>query len=81
MENRLGLLCITHLTNCHHHHNVFGAVFKPAVNLTFLRLQPKIKIIQKIQQGTKNEGNCKESRQRQIKQWLIMINRIIEDKE
>ena len=54
MENKLGLRYTTHLINCHRHHNGFDAVCKSTVNLTFLRLQPKI--IQKIQQVTKNEG-------------------------
>ena len=59
MENRLGLRYTTHLINCHHHQNGFYAVCKSTVNLAFLRLQPKIKRIQKIQQGTKNEGKWK----------------------
>ena len=59
----------------------FDAVFRSTVNLAFLRLQPKITRIQKIQQGTNNEGKCKEARQRQTKQWLIMLNRLPEDKE
>ena len=37
--------------------------------------------IQKIQQGTKNEGKWKEARQRQTKQWLTMLNGLPEDKE
>ena len=28
-----------------------------------------------------NEGKWKEARQRQTKQWLIMLNRLPEDKE
>ena len=80
MENRLGLHYITHLINCHHHHNGFYAVCKFTVNLDFLRLQPKITRIQKIQQDTKNEGKWKEARQNQTKKWLIMLNRLPEDK-
>ena len=53
----------------------------PLLNLAFLRVQPKITRIQKIQQGTKNEGKWKEARQRQTKQWFIMLNRLPEVKE
>ena len=81
MKNRLGLRYTTHLTNFHRHHKGFNAGCKSTVSLAFLRLQPKIKIIQKIQQGTKNEGKWKEAIQRQTKQWLIKINRLPEDKE
>ena len=56
MENRLGLSYTTHLINCHRHRNGFDAVCNSTVNLAFLRLQRKITRIQKIQQGTKNEG-------------------------
>ena len=52
---------------------------KSTVNLAFLRLQPKNKKIQKIQQGTKNEGKRKEARQRQTNQWLIMLSRLPEE--
>ena len=76
MENRLGVTYTTKLINCHRHQNGFDAVCRSTVNLAFLRLAPKITIIQKIQQGTKNEGKRKEERQRQTKQCLIMINRI-----
>ena len=81
MENRLGLSYTTHLINCHCHRNGFGAVCKSTVNISFLRLQPKITRIQKIQQVTNNEGKCKEERQFQTKQWSIMLNRLPEDKE
>ena len=81
MENRLGIRYTTQLINFHRYRNGFDAVCKSTVNLAFLRLQPKITIIHKIQQGTKNEGNWKEARQRQTKQWLIMLNRLPEDKE
>ena len=81
MENRLGLRYTTQLINCHRHQNGFDAVCKSTVNLAFLRLQPKITIIHKIQQGIKNEGKWKESRQLQTKQWFIMINQLPEDKE
>ena len=81
MENRLGLSYTTKFVNFHCHQNGFDAVCWSTVNLAFLRLQPKITRIQKIQQVTKNEGKWKEARQRQTKQWLIMINRLPEDKE
>ena len=80
MENKLGLRYTTHLNNFHCHYKGFNAVCKFTVNLAFLRLQPKIIIIQKIHQGTNNEGKWKETRQRQTKQWLIMLNRLPEDK-
>ena len=81
MENRLGLRYTTKLINCHRYRNDFDAVCRSTVNLSFLRLQPKIKRIQKIQQGKKNEGKWTEARQRKTKQWLIMLNRLPEDKE
>ena len=56
MENRLGFGYTTHLINCHCNHNGFDAVFKSTGNLSFLRFQPKITRIQKIQQVTKNES-------------------------
>ena len=80
-EDRLGLRYTTQLINCHCHQNGFDAVCKSTVNLAFLRPQPKITRIQKIQQDTKNEGKWKEARQSQTKQWLIMLNRLPEDKE
>ena len=64
MENRLGLSYTTLLINGHRHQNGFDAVFKSTVNLDFLRLEPKIKRIHKIQQGAKNEVKCKEAIQR-----------------
>ena len=81
MGNRPGLRYTTKLINCHHHQNGVDAVCWSTVNLAFLRLQDKITRIQKIQQVTKNECKCKEARQRQTKQWLIMLNRLPEDKE
>ena len=80
MKNRLGITYTTKLLNCHRHQNGVDAVCRSTVNLAFLRLAPKITRIQKIQQGTKNEGKWKEARQRQTKQLLIMINRLPEDK-
>ena len=81
MENKLGLRYTTPIINCHLHHKGFNAVCKYTVNLDSLRLQPKRSRIQKIQQGTKNEGKWKEARQLQTKQWLIMLNQLPEDKE
>ena len=81
MKKRLGLRYTTHIINCNWHHNGFDAVCKSTVNLDFLRLQPKITRIQKIQQGTSNKGKRKESRNIQTKQWLIMLKRLPEDKE
>ena len=80
MKNRLGTRYTTQLINCHCYHKGFYAVCKSTVNLAFLRLQPKITRIQKIQQGTKNEGKWKEARQHK-KKWLIMLNLLPEDKE
>ena len=59
-ENRLGLRYTTHLINFPCHKNGFDAVCKSTVNLAFLRLQHKIRIIQKIKRGNNNEGKCKE---------------------
>ena len=80
MENRLGLRYTTQLINFHCYWNGFDTVCKSTVNLAFLRLKPNITRIQKIQQGTKNEGKWKEARHRQTKQWLIILNRFPEDK-
>ena len=81
MENRLGISYTTQLINCHCHQNGVDAVCRSTVDLASLRIQPKITRIQKIQQGTKNEGKRKEARQHQTKQWLIILNRLPEDKE
>ena len=81
MENRLGLSYTTQIINCHRYRNGFDTVCRSTVNPEFLRLQLKITRIQKTQQGTKNKGKWKEARQRQTKQWLIMLNRLPEDKE
>ena len=81
MENRLGLRYTTHIINFHCHQNGFYAVRKSTINLAFFRRQPKITRIQKIQQGAKNGGKWKEAIHRQTKQWLIMLNRLPEDKE
>ena len=65
MENRLGIMYTTKLLNSHRHQNSVDAVCQSTVNRAFLRLAPKITRIQKIQQGTKNEGKWKEARKRQ----------------
>ena len=81
MENRLGLRYTTLLINCHRDTHGGNAVSRSTFNLAFRRLQPKITRIQKIQQGTKNEGQWKEARYRQVKQWLIILDRLPEEKE
>ena len=68
MERRLGLRYTTLLINFHRHTKGDNAVCRSTVNLAYKRLQPRIKKIQKIQQGTKNEGKWKEARYRQVKQ-------------
>ena len=65
MGNKIGPRYTAHLIDWHRHHKVFNAVCKPTINIAFLRLQPKIIRIQKIQQVTKNEVNWKEARQLQ----------------
>ena len=80
MENRLGLSYTTQFINFHRYRNGFDAVCSSTFNLDFFILQPKITIIQRIQKVTKNECKWKESRHRQTKQWLIMLNRLPEDK-
>ena len=81
MENRLGITYTTKILNFHCHQKGVDAVCRSTLNLAFLIIAPKITRIQKIQQGTKNEGKWKEARQRQTKKWLIMLNRLTEDKE
>ena len=81
MQKLLGLHYTTLLINFHFHTHGDNVVRNYTVNLAFSRIQPKIIINQKIQQGTKNEGNWKEARYRQVKQWLIMLNRLPEEKE
>ena len=80
MERRLGLRYTTLLINCHRYTNGDNAVFRSTDYLAYKRLQPRITKIQKIQQGTKNEGKWKEAGYRQVKQWLIMLNRLPEEK-
>ena len=62
MYNRLGLCYTTLITNFDHQTQGDNAVSRSTVNLSFRRLLPKITKIQKIQQGTKNEGKWKEPR-------------------
>ena len=81
MQNRFGLRYTTLVINCHHHTHGDNAVSISTANIYCRRIQPKIKKIDKIQQGTKNESKCKEVRYRQVKQWLIMLNILPEEKE
>ena len=81
MQNRLGLRYKMILINRHCHTHGDNAVIISTVNLAFMRLQPKITRIDKIQQGTKNVGKWREARYRKVKQWLIMLNRLPEEKE
>ena len=69
------------LISCHYQTKGENAVSRSTINLSFRRLQPKIKKLQKIKQGTKNEGKWKKERYQQVKQWLIMLNRLSEEKE
>ena len=62
MHNRLGLRYTQMLINCRFKSHGDNAVSISTVNLALRRLQPKIKINQKIQQGTKNEVKWKEER-------------------
>ena len=65
MERRLGLRYTTLLINCNRQKKGDNAVCRSTFNLTYKRLQPRITKIQKIQQGTKNEGKWKEARYRE----------------
>ena len=62
MERGLDLRYTTLLINCHRQTNGDNAVCRSTVNLAYRRLLPKIARVQKIQQGTKNEGKWKEAR-------------------
>ena len=81
IEKRLGLRYTTLLINCHCQTNDNNAVCRSTVILAYRRLQPKITRVQKIQQGTNNEGRWKEARYRQVKKCLIMLDRLPEEKE
>ena len=81
MGKLLGLRYMSLLINCHRQTHGENAVCRSTVNLAFKRIQPKITRIQKIQQGTKNEGKRKEARYLQVKQWLVMLNRLPEEIE
>ena len=56
MQNRIGLRYTTLLINCHCQTHGDNALSRSTANLAFRILQPKITKIQKIQQGTSNEG-------------------------
>ena len=62
MERRLGLRYTTLLINCHRQTKDENAVCRSTVNLAYMRLQPKITRVQKIQKVTKNEGKWIEAR-------------------
>ena len=62
MVKSLGLRYTNLLINCHRQTHGDNAVCRSTNNLAFSRLQPKITKIQKIQQGTNNEGKWKEAR-------------------
>ena len=81
MERRLGLRYTTILINVHRQTKGDDAVCRSTVNLAYRRHQPRITRIQKIQQVTKNEGKRKEARYRQVKQLLVVLNRLPEEKE
>ena len=81
MKRRLGLRYTTFLLNCNHQKNSDNAVCRSTIDLSYRRIRPKITSVQKIQQGTKNDGRCKEARYGQVKKWLIMPNRLPEEKE
>ena len=80
MQNRLGLRYKTLLINCHRQTHGNNSVSRSTVNLALRRLQPKIINIQKIKQGTKNEGKWKEARYPQVTQWFIILNILPEEK-
>ena len=81
MGKRLGLRYTTLLIHCHCQTNGDNSVCRSTVNLAYRRLQPKITIFHQKQQGTKNEVKWKDARYRKVKQWLIMLDRLPEDKE
>ena len=81
MRNCLGLHYTTLLINFHLQKHGDKEVSMSTVNLAFGRIQPKITKNHKIRHGTKNEGKWKETTCQQVKQWLIMINIIPEEKE
>ena len=81
MERRLGLRYTTLLINCHLQTNGDNTVCRSTVNLAYRRLLPKTTRVCKMQQGTKNEGKWKEASYLQVKQWLVMLDRLLEEKE
>ena len=62
MQNCVDLRYTTPPINCRCQTHGDNAVSRSTVNLAFKRLQPKIRKIQKVQQGTNNEGKWKEAR-------------------
>ena len=81
MERCIGLRYTTLLINCHHQTNGDNAVCRSTANLAYRRLLHKITRIQKNPTREKNEGKWKEARYRQMKQCLIMLDRLPEEKE
>ena len=62
MVKDLGLSYKTLLVNFHRQTHGDNEVCRSTVGLAFRRIQPKITKIQKIKQGTNNEGEWKEAR-------------------
>ena len=81
MPECIGIRYTTLLINCHRETHGNNAVSRSTVNLAFRILQPKITRIQKMKQGTKNEGKWKEARYPQVKQWFIIPNIFREEKK
>ena len=81
MGERIGLRYTTLLIDFHSQTNGDNAVCRSTANLAYRRLQPKITRVQKIQEGKNNDGKWKEARYQQVNQWLIMLDRLPEEKE
>ena len=81
IQNCLGLSYTTLLIKCHRQTKGKNEVSRSTVNLAFRRLLSKITKIKKIQQGTKNEVKWKEASYLQVKQWLIMLKKLPEEKD
>ena len=82
MERRLVLRYTPLLINYYRQTNGDNAVCRPTVNLAYRRLLPLIlQEFIKYNKEQKNEGKWEEARYRQMKQWLIILDRIPEEKE
>ena len=66
MKTRLFFCYTTLLIDFHCQTHGENEVSRPTDNLAFVRIQPKITKIQKIQQGTKNEVKLKEASYLQV---------------